>query len=138
MRILKTGKEYQHIYPSIISKELFDACQQVRHNWNKKPFKYGQKEYIFRGLIKCATTGRVVTADTKKKTYSNGDSAEWTYLRTWDPDNHKKKIYVKEEKILQEVEKVFASLSLDPELLGEVIAYIKNSAHLGRIFINNV
>ena len=35
---------------------------------------------------------------------------------------------------MQEVEKVFASLSLDSELLREVIAYIKNSAHLEQNF----
>ncbi|BFD45486.1 MAG: hypothetical protein DMENIID0002_01320 [Rickettsia endosymbiont of Sergentomyia squamirostris] len=46
MRVLKTKKEYPHIYPPIISKELFDACQAVRLGWNKKPFKYGGKEYI--------------------------------------------------------------------------------------------
>ena len=72
MRMLKTGKKYPHIYPPIISKELFDACQQVRLDLKKKPFKYREKEYIFRGLIECAATGRVVTADTKYKTYSNG------------------------------------------------------------------
>jgi hypothetical protein len=32
----------------------------------KKPYKYGEKEYMFRGLIKCAVTGRVVTAETNE------------------------------------------------------------------------
>ena len=72
MRIQKTGKEYPHIYLPIISKELFDQCQKVRLGWNKKPFKWGGKEFIFRGLIKCATTGRVVTPFTQQKTYVNG------------------------------------------------------------------
>lgn len=126
MRVKKTKKEYPHIYPPIITKDLFDACQLVRLGWNKKPFKWGEKEYIFRGLIKCAVTGRVVTAATKKKTYSNGETGEWTYLRTWDQNN--RTIYVKEEKILQEVEKVFASMYLEPELLKQVISYIKSAS----------
>ncbi|WP_375326470.1 recombinase family protein [Candidatus Tisiphia endosymbiont of Nemotelus uliginosus] len=130
MRVLKTKKEYQHIYPPIISKELFDTCQAVRLGWNKKPFKYGEKEYIFRGLIKCAATGRIVTAATKKKNYTNGQVGEWTYLRTWDAKNHNRAIYVKEEIILKEVEKVFESLRLEPELLKDVIAYIKSSASI--------
>ena len=128
MRVQKTNKEYKHIYPPIISKELFDTCQKVRSNWNKKPFKWGEKEYIFRGLIKCATSGRVVTSDRKKKTYLNGQTAEWTYLRVWNPDNPKKAMYVQEEKILTEVEKVFDLLRIEPELLSQVISYIKISA----------
>ncbi len=110
MRVLKTKKEYPHIYPPIISKELFDACQAVRLGWNKKPFKYGGKEYIFRGLIKCAATDRIVTAATKKKTYINGQIGEWTYLRTWDSTNSNKIIYVKEEKVLEEVENVISHI----------------------------
>ncbi len=132
MRVLKTKKEYPHIYPPIITKEVFDACQAVRLGWNKKPFKYGEKEYIFRGLIKCAATGRIVTAATKKKTYGNGEVGEWTYLRAWDPDNNNRAIYVKEEIILKEVEKVFETLRLEPELLKEVISYIKSSASIGQ------
>lgn len=128
MRVLKTKKEYPHIYPPIISKELFDACTAVRLGWNKKPFKYGEKEYIFRGLIRCRTTGRIATAETKKKTYTNGQTEEWIYLRTWDSNNHNKRIYVQEEIILKEVEKVFAEMYLDHELLEEVISYIKVSA----------
>ncbi len=129
MRVLKTKKEYPHIYSPIISKELFDACQAVCLSWNKKPFKYGEKEYIFRGLIKCAVTGRVVTAATKKKTYINGQIGEWTYLRTWDSTNSSRAIYVKEETILEEVEKVFESMHLKPQMLANVISHIKSGAN---------
>jgi hypothetical protein len=37
---------------------------------------------------------------------------------------------VKEEIILKEVEKVFETLRLEPELLKEVISYIKSSASI--------
>ena len=98
MRVLKTKKEYPHIYPPIITKELFDACQAVRLGWNKKPFKYGEKEYIFKGLITCALTGRIVSSETHKKTYSNGHTDEWIYLRGYDPNNHNRAIYAKKKK----------------------------------------
>ncbi|OZG31284.1 serine recombinase [Rickettsia endosymbiont of Culicoides newsteadi] len=137
MRILKTKKEYPHIYPPIITKEVFDACQAVRLGWNKKPFKYGEKEYIFRGLIKCVATGRLATTETKKKTYANGKTEEWIYLRTWDSNNHNRRIYVKEEIILKEVEKVFETLRLEPELLKEVISCIKSSAKIEQDYHKN-
>ena len=129
MKVQKTGKEYPHIYTPIISKELFDECQKVRLGWHKKPFKWGGKEYIFRGLIKCATTGRVVTAETKKKQYADGTADEWTYLRSWNPNNLERYIYVKEEKLLKEVEKVFDSMHLEPKLLEKAIGAIKGSAN---------
>jgi site-specific DNA recombinase len=128
MRVQKTGKDYPHIYQAIISKELFDQCQKIRLGWNKKPFKWGGKEFIFRGLIKCATTGRVVTAEIKKKKYGSGKVDEWTYLRCWNPENPERYIYVKEDKIIEEVQKIFDEMYLEPELLEKAIATIRSSS----------
>jgi site-specific DNA recombinase len=85
------GEMWVHGYPPIITKETFMACKDVRLGWNKKPFKYGGKDFLFRGLITCAVTGRVVTAEIHSKTYSDGKVDQWTYLGTWDPKNPKKK-----------------------------------------------
>ncbi len=68
----------------------------------------------------CAVTGRVVTAETKMETYINGKTEEWMYLRTWDSNKPKRRIYVKLEIILQEVEKLLSTLHLEPELHSEV------------------
>ena len=129
MQVKKDDKEYPHIYPPIISKDLFDQCQRVRLGWSKKPFKWGAKEYVFRGLITCATTSRVVTSFTQKKTYNNGTSGEWTYLRCWNPKNSEQIMYIKENRIIQEVQKVFDSMHLEPELLEKVLDAIKSSAN---------
>jgi hypothetical protein len=126
MRVEKTGKKYPHIYPPLISKELFEACEQIRLGRKKKGFKHGEKEYVFRGLIECAVTGRVVTADTKYKTYTNGRKASWTYLRAWDKKG--KQVFMKEETALAVVEKVFSSMQLEPKMLEDVISCIKTSA----------
>ena len=80
-------------------------------------------------MITCATTSRVVTSFTQKKTYNNGTSGEWTYLRCWNPKNSEQIMYVKENRILQEVQKVFDSMHLEPELLEKVIDAIKSSAN---------
>ncbi|WP_341753970.1 hypothetical protein [Candidatus Tisiphia endosymbiont of Dioctria rufipes] len=67
------------------------ACKDVRLGWKKKPFKYGGKDFLFRGLI----------------TYPNGKVDEWTYLATWDPQNLDKKIYIREDEVLKQIEEVF-------------------------------
>ncbi|ABV79430.1 Cassette chromosome recombinase B [Rickettsia bellii OSU 85-389] len=129
MKVKKTGKEYPHIYPPIISKSLFDACQNVRLNWGRKSKgKYSEKEFIFRGLIRCSNTDKMVTPYTVKKTNKKGETREWTYLRAWELENPKKAIHIPEEKVLIKVEKVFKSMVLSPELRQEVISYIKTSA----------
>ncbi|MFP3018656.1 MAG: hypothetical protein ACEY3E_07290 [Candidatus Tisiphia sp.] len=83
------------------------ACKDVRLGWKKKPFKYGGKDFLFRGLITCAVIGKVVTAETHSKTYSDGKVDECIYLATWDPQNLDKKIYIREDEVLKQIEEVF-------------------------------
>ncbi|WP_425361100.1 recombinase family protein [Candidatus Tisiphia endosymbiont of Stenodema calcarata] len=125
------GEMWSHGYQAIITKETFMACKDVRLGWKKKPFKYGGKDFLFRGLITCAVTGKVVTAETHSKTYSDGKVDEWTYLGTWDPKNPNKKIYVREDEVLKQVEEVFKRIGIrDPEMLKETLAYLKNTNEL--------
>ncbi|WP_342267972.1 hypothetical protein [Candidatus Tisiphia endosymbiont of Empis tessellata] len=49
---------WSHGYQPIITRETFMACKDVRLGWKKKPFKYGGKDFLFRGLITCAVTGK--------------------------------------------------------------------------------
>jgi site-specific DNA recombinase len=117
-----------------VSRELFDACQAVRLGWNKKPFKYGGKEYVFRGLITCATTGRVVSADTKQRQRADGTPYELTYLGTWNPEDTKKKIWVREDEVMEQIDAVFKKMRLTPEAIAEVMKYIRSGAGYERDF----
>lgn len=128
------GQLYSHRYKPIISKEVFDKCQAVMQGWNKKPFNYGGKEFVFRGLLQCATTGRTVTADTKKKTYKSGKTAQWTYLRCWNPDNPEKKMWVREEKVLEQVETILKNIEIPEPMLNNVIKYIREVDYTEREF----
>lgn len=103
--------------------------------WHKKQFKYGGKEFIFRGLLTCAATGRVVTADTKKRVYKSGKTAEWTYLRCWKPDNPQKIMWVREEKMLEQVEDVFRQLAVPREAMESLRAHLQGTEQSERAFI---
>ena len=91
------GKLYPHKYEPLISKDTFDQCQKVR---TEKGFAHAMKEtkqdYLFRGLIKCATSGRQVVCDTKKGKY--------IYLICGDPNNPNKKMWVREQEVILQVE----------------------------------
>lgn len=126
---------YSHRYEPLISRDLWEDCQAVLHGWKKKPFKWGGKDFVFRGLITCATTGKMVTASTQKKTYSNGETGEWTYLIGYDPKEPSKKIWVREEKVLDQVIAILGRLQMEPELLEKVKAYIRQTAHTEHDFL---
>ena len=129
------GHEYPHRYERLVSKELFDRCQSVLKGWRKKPFKYAGKNFVFRGLITCATSGRVVTANTKKKTYANGTVGQWTYLRCWSPDTPEKIMWVREERILEQVDEVLRSIQIPPETLCQIGKYVCEAEKSERDFI---
>jgi site-specific DNA recombinase len=129
------GRLYEHRYPPLISKNLFDQCQAVLKGWHKKPFLWAGKEFVFRGLLLCATTGRVVTADTKKKKYVSGKTAEWTYLRCGNPDNPDKLLWIREEEILKQVEQVLKQLQLPQAVLDRLFAYIREIDQTERTFL---
>ena len=125
------GEKHVHCYERLIDKTLFNACEEVRLGYNKKPFKYAGKDFVFRGILTCATSGRVVTADTKTKKYKNGTSSQWTYLRCWNPENPEKRMWVREDKVMAQIESVFWNLGIrDKKLLDQTIAYIKKTSQI--------
>ena len=48
----RKGEIYQHIYPKIISEELFIKCNQVRQSKKKQPSRRRKHKTVFQGLIK--------------------------------------------------------------------------------------
>lgn len=114
------GQLYRHNYPPIIDKALFDTCERIRTGipGNKAP-RQTKEEYILRGLVKCGVSGRKATCDKKKGRY--------VYLICRDPKNPDKKIHVKEELILEQVEKVFRSLKIHPDALENIVDYVRQT-----------
>lgn len=89
---------------------------------------------MFRGIVTCATTGRVATSDTKKKKYASGEVAEWTYLRVHRPENPEKKMWVREEVVEKQVADIFRKLKVSPEDLAVIVGHIKSGAKAERSY----
>ena len=90
------GKLYPHNYPPLISKTLFDQCEQIRlGNSRATSIRYSEKPFVFRGLVKCAVSGRTVTCDLKKGRH--------VYLICRDPDEPGNKLFIPESTILDRV-----------------------------------
>lgn len=115
MRI-KTGPLkglYPHRYQPFISKALFNKCREVMASYHKKRFKYAAKPFIFRGLIRCAECGCTVTPEIKKGRYVY-------YSCTNHKRFHKRRIYVREEELLQPIYQSLKNIKLSDEWIQTV------------------
>lgn len=113
--MLHRGEYRPHCYEKLISKELWDRCQRIRTRGNKTEFKYASKDYLFRGMIRCANTGKICSTDTKKG-YIN-------YIICYD-ENGKRK-YVREEVVLEQVENIFKAIQIPEDIINKIAKDLK-------------
>lgn len=112
------GALFRHKYEPLISKELFELCEDVRLGRTRQTaVHYSEKPFIFRGLIKCAVTGRTVTSDLKKGRH--------VYLICRDPEDPTRKVFVPEKDVLNQVKGVFASIRIPEFLLKALLVHLK-------------
>ena len=114
------GGLYPHSYPPLISRQLFDRCEEVRLGSSRpSATRYSEKPFVFRGLIKCATSRRTVTCDLKKGRH--------VYLICRDPVAPDKKLFVPEDEVLKQVLAVFRSIKVPDRLLNALLAHMRAS-----------
>ena len=107
---------YEHCYPKIVDMELFMKCVAVRQGKNKQYTKMVKRDTVFKGLIKCANCGCIVTPDIKKGKY--------IYLKP----NSKKGCNCKQinENVANEmVSEVFKSMSIPADVLQTYVEALK-------------
>ncbi|HSQ98124.1 MAG TPA: recombinase family protein [Rickettsiales bacterium] len=122
------GQLHKHKYEPLISKELFDKCQEVMKGYKKQEFRQARNNYIFKGLLKCDVSDRVVSCDLKKGKY--------VYLICRNPENPEKKLFIKEEIVLEQIENVFKSLQVPEELFVNLQKHLMDSMESERQFRN--
>ena len=68
---IATSRKYNmtwvHKYPRLITKELFDKCQEIRSGKALRLQKFVSKEFIFKGLLSCQNCGCSMTPEIKTK-----------------------------------------------------------------------
>lgn len=105
------GKKYPHRYPPLISRTLFDEVQVIKKRFNKKPFKYAGKPYIYRGLIRCGDCGLAITPEKHK--------GHGYYHCTQYKGKHGAK-WFREDKITHAIAHVFKCLQIPKEVREKI------------------
>ncbi|MFC2013948.1 recombinase family protein [Chloroflexota bacterium] len=113
------GKEYPHKYECIISRELFDRVQQVKAGHNKKHFKFAGLPYVYRGLIRCADCGRMITPEKKKGKYI------YYHCTQYDGNHHAK--WLREEELTEQFAQLYKSLQIPKNVIEEITATLRKS-----------
>lgn len=111
-------KQYNHSYIPIISKTLFDKVQDVKSSFNKKPFKFAGKPYMYRGLLRCGHCGMSITPEKHKghvyyhcTQYNGKHDAKW----------------LREESITEQIGNVFKRIQLPSEVLQKIVVTLKQT-----------
>lgn len=103
--ISKIYGSYTHKYPRLITRELFDKCQEVREGKVKHLQKVVSKDFIFRGLVTCENCGCSVTPELKTKK----SGKKFTYYSCTNSKRTCQRLYVPEKELLEPVYKVLES-----------------------------
>lgn len=104
-----------------IDKELFQIVQDTMEGRKRAPSKlyYGDKQYIFTGLVRCGCCGSLMTCETKVK----DDKHSYNYLKCNKLRSKCSQKPINEAKILQQLEK---ELSLPINISDTMLKNIKS------------
>ncbi len=106
-----------HVYEPIISKELWDKCQEQKAKRSGKPFEYSSMPFVFRNLITCGITNRQCPNDLKKKKYS--------YVVCYTKDNGR--MYISEDHISKQISAILNRIKLPDNIIIELQHELKQS-----------
>jgi len=93
--ISKKYGPYPHKYPRLITKDLFNKCQEVANKRHKNIYKALSKDFIFKGLIKCQNCGCTITAERHE--------GKPTYYSCTNGKGICKRVYINEKDLLKPI-----------------------------------
>ena len=109
------GELYEGKHEPIIAKKLFDKVQEVMKS-KSKPNKKKQKYFVFRGFIRCAECGCLITAETQKG--HNYYHCTKRKIKCFQK-------YVREENLAGQINEYIQKVSLPDNWTEKIIAELK-------------
>lgn len=122
---------YSHKYPRLITRELFDKCQEVRNKRNKNPYKAISKDFIFKGLLRCQNCGCMMTAEVKTKK----SGLIFIYYSCTNSKGLCKRVYVPEKDLLKPVYEVLERFStITEDTQNDLVEELRKTTETEAIF----
>ena len=117
--MIHNEKEYPHKYDLVISRQLYDKVQEVKAGYHKKHFKFAGLPYHYRGLIRCADCGCMITPEKKKGKYVY-------YHCTQYNGKHATK-WLREEDLTKQFSDVFKGLQMPREVVEDITQSLREA-----------
>ncbi len=104
------GETYEGTHEPIITKKLFDRCQEVMKNRGKP--KKAVRRFVLRGLMRCGECGRMITAETQKG---------HTYYRCTKRLTNCSQKYIREEALASQIRSTLQKVSLCDDWTAKIL-----------------
>ena len=120
-------EEIPHKYPPLITEDVFQRVQDILSGRSQISYSskawYGEKDFVLRGLIRCAHCGNLMTTERHIKK----SGKVYTYLKCNHIDRTCTQKPVSEQELLKQIEdKLFHQLHLTPELKKNIQQAVKD------------
>ena len=116
-------QEYPHYYDRIITQELFNKVQEIKAGHYKKHFKYAGLPFLYRGLIRCADCGCIITPE--RKTKPNGKV--YCYYHCTQYHGKHGAEWLTEDNLTKQFAKAFSSLQMPQEIVDDIVETLKTN-----------
>jgi hypothetical protein len=122
---------YPHRYPRLITKELFDRCQETRLKRQNSPHKALSRDFVLKGLLKCQNCGCSMSAEIKTK--KSGKT--FTYYSCTNAKHICKRVYIPEKDLLKPVYEVLERFeSINEEVQNELVDELRKCTETEIVF----
>lgn len=106
------GVEYPHKYEPLISRALYNQCQEVGRSLKHTKTKYDSKDYTFKKIVTCGKCGRVVSSFKSRNTI---------YLRCASGGKECGNLNTAQALVIDDVVATIGDISIPPDLVDKVI-----------------
>lgn len=115
---------YAHKYPRLITRELFNKCQEIRLKRKKTPYKALSKDFIFKGLLKCQNCGCTMSPEVKVKP----SGKTFVYYSCTNAKGICKRVYVPEKDLLTPIYEVLERFeTITEEAQNDLVVEIRKN-----------